>query len=138
MAGGEGQPLTYVDMGMYALAMARAATTSDVFNAVAEPRRREVIELLAAGERSVGELVSELGSTQPQVSKHLRVLLEVELVSVRREGRHRLYRLEGDGLRQIHDWAQRFEPLWQERFDLLEDVVRELKREEEGVPSDER
>lgn len=118
--------------------MARAATTSDVFNAVAEPRRREVIELLAAGERSVGELVSELGSTQPQVSKHLRVLLEVELVSVRREGRHRLYRLEGDGLRQIHDWAQRFEPLWQERFDLLEDVVQELKREEEGVPSDER
>ena len=69
--------------------MARAATTSDVFNAVAEPRRREVIELLAGGERSVGELVAELGSSQPQVSKHMRVLLEVELVSVRREGRHR-------------------------------------------------
>lgn len=118
--------------------MARAATTSDVFNAVAEPRRRDVIELLAGGERSVGELVAELGATQPQVSKHLRVLLEVRLVSVRREGRHRLYRLEGEGLRQIHDWAKRFEPLWQERFDLLEDVVRELKREEEGVPLDER
>jgi DNA-binding transcriptional ArsR family regulator len=124
-------------MGIYILAMARAATTSDVFNAVAEPRRREVIELLAGGERSVGELVAELGSSQPQVSKHLRVLLEVELVSVRREGRHRLYRLEGDGLRQIHDWAKRFEPLWQERFDLLEGVVQELKKEEEGVPSDE-
>ena len=120
------------------LAMARAATTSDVFNAVAERRRRQVIELLAGGERSVGELVAELGTTQPQVSKHLRVLLEVELVSVRREGRHRLYRLETEGLKQIHEWAQRFEPLWQERFDLLEDVVQELKREEEGVPSDER
>jgi DNA-binding transcriptional ArsR family regulator len=117
-------------------AIARAATTSDVFNAVAEPRRREVIELLASGERSVGELVSELGTTQPQVSKHLRVLLEVELVSVRREGRHRLYRLEADGLKQIHEWAQRFEPLWQERFDLLEEVVQELKKEEEGVSSD--
>ena len=110
--------------------MARAATTSDVFNAVAEPRRRQMIELLAGGERSVGELVAELEPNQPQVSKHLRVLLAVELVSVRREGRHRLYRLEGDGLRQIHDWAQRFEPLWQERFDLLEGVVRELKDEE--------
>jgi len=117
--------------------MARAATTSDVFNAVAEPRRREVIELLAGGERSVGELVAELGSSQPQVSKHLRVLLEVELVSVRREGRHRLYRLEAERLKQIHEWAQRFEPLWQERFDLLEEVVQELKREEEGVSSDE-
>ncbi len=118
--------------------MARAATTSDVFNAVAEPRRREVIELLAGGERSVGELVSELGAAQPQVSKHLRVLLEVELVSVRREGRHRLYRLEAEGLKQIHEWARRFEPLWQERFDLLEDVVQELKTEAEGVPADEQ
>jgi len=117
--------------------MARAATTSDVFNAVAEPRRREVIELLAGGERSVGELVAELGSPQPQVSKHLRVLLEVELVSVRREGRYRLYRLEAKGLQQIHEWARRFEPLWQERFDLLEEVVQELKKEEEGVSSDE-
>lgn len=117
--------------------MARAATTSDVFNAVAEPRRREVIELLAGGERPVGELVAELGSSQPQVSKHLRVLLEVELVSVRREGRHRLYSLEAKGLKQIHEWAQRFEPLWQERFDLLEEVVQELKKEQEGVSSDE-
>jgi DNA-binding transcriptional ArsR family regulator len=116
--------------------MARAATTSDVFNAVAEPRRREVIELLAGGERSVGELVAELGGSQPQVSKHLRVLLEVELVSVRREGRHRLYRLEAEGLRQIHEWARRFEPLWQERFDLLEEVVQELKKEKEGVAAD--
>jgi DNA-binding transcriptional ArsR family regulator len=130
--------LTYSYIGIYILAMARAATTSDVFNAVAEPRRREVIELLAGGERSVGELVAELGSSQPQVSKHLRVLLEVELVSVRREGRHRLYRLEAEGLKQIHEWAQRFEPLWQERFDLLEEVVQELKKEEEGVSSDEQ
>lgn len=118
--------------------MARAATTSDVFNAVAEPRRREVIELLAGGERSVGELVFAMGSSQPQVSKHLRVLLEVELVSVRQEGRHRLYRLQGDGLKQIHEWAGRFEPLWQERFDALETVVQELKSKEEGVSSDDR
>jgi len=118
--------------------MARAATTSDVFNAVAEPRRRQMLELLAAGERSVGELVSGLGSTQPQVSKHLRVLLEVELVAVRREGRRRLYRLQGRGLKQIHDWAARFEPLWQERFDELDAVVQELKSKEEGVSSDER
>lgn len=129
-------PYTYSYMGMYIPRMARAATNSDVFNAVAERRRREVIELLAGGERSVGELVAELGSSQPQVSKHLRVLLEVELVSARREGRHRLYRLEAEGLKQIHEWAQRFEPLWQERFDLLEEVVQELKKEEEGVSSD--
>jgi DNA-binding transcriptional ArsR family regulator len=125
-------------MGIYFSPMARAATTSDVFNAVAEPRRRQMLELLAGGERSVGELVAGLGTTQPQVSKHLRVLLEVELVAVRREGRHRLYRLQGRGLKQIHDWAGRFEPLWQERFDELDAVVQELKNEEEGVSSDER
>lgn len=138
-ASGGGYAIRRFDVFLYGYifhAMARAATTSDVFNAVAEPRRREVIELLAGGERSVGELVAELGSSQPQVSKHLRVLLEVELVSVRREGRHRLYRLEAGGLRQIHQWAQRFEPLWQERFDLLEEVVQELKKEEGGVSSD--
>jgi len=97
-----------------------------------------MLELLAAGERSVGELVSGLGSTQPQVSKHLRVLLEVELVAVRREGRRRLYRLQGRGLKQIHDWAARFEPLWQERFDELDAVVNELKNEEKGISPDER
>jgi DNA-binding transcriptional ArsR family regulator len=116
--------------------MARAATTSDVFNAVAEPRRREVIDLLGGGERSVGELVAETGSTQPQISKHLRVLLEVELVSVRREGRHRLYRLHGQGLKAIHDWVGAFAPLWQERLDELDAVVQELKSKE-GVGSDE-
>jgi DNA-binding transcriptional ArsR family regulator len=118
--------------------MARAATTSDVFNAVAEPRRREVIDLLAGGERSVGELVAATGSSQPQVSKHLRVLLEVELVSVRREGRRRLYRLRGNGLKQIHDWVGAFAPLWQERFDELDAVVQNLKEEEKGVSSHER
>jgi DNA-binding transcriptional ArsR family regulator len=117
--------------------MARAATTSDVFNAVAEPRRREVIDLLAGGERSVGELVAALGRPQPQVSKHLRVLLEVELVSVRREGRRRLYRLEGAGLKQIHDWVGAFEPLWQERLDELDAVVQQLKAQAEGVSSHE-
>lgn len=118
--------------------MARAATTSDPFNAVAEPRRREIVEVLAGGERSVGEIVAELGVPQPQVSKHLRVLLAVELVSVRSEGRRRLYRLEGGGLRQIHDWVSRFDDLWQVRLDALDAVVQELKSEEEGVSSDER
>jgi DNA-binding transcriptional ArsR family regulator len=117
--------------------MARAATTSDVFNAVAEPRRREVIDLLASGERSVGELVAETGSSQPQVSKHLRVLLEVELVSVRREGRRRLYRLRGQGLKEIHDWVGAFASLWQERLDELDVVVQELKDQEQGDASDE-
>lgn len=117
--------------------MPRAATTSDVFNAVAEPRRREVIEALGGRERSVGELVAALGTPQPQVSKHLRVLREVELVSVRREGRRRLYRLEGRGLKEIHDWVGAFASLWQERLDGLEAVVQELKAQEEGDVSDE-
>ena len=116
--------------------MARAATTTDAFNAVAEPRRREIVDVLADGERSVGELVAALGTGQPQVSKHLRVLREVEVVVVRREGRKRLYRLDGRALKQIHDWVGQFEPLWQERFDELDAVVQELKNQEGGVSSD--
>ena|SRR5688572_17370203 len=110
--------------------MARAATTTDAFNAVAEPRRREIIAVLAAGERPVGALVAALGIAQPQVSKHLRVLREVELVEVRDEGRRRLYRLNGRALKPIHDWVRQYEQLWTERFELLDDVLDDLKKEE--------
>lgn len=111
-------------------AVARAATTADVFNAVAEPRRREILDQLAGGERSVGELAERLGLTQPQVSKHLRVLREVGVVDVREEGRHRLYRLDGPALKPIHDWVARFERTWEERFEAMDAVLEELKAAE--------
>jgi DNA-binding transcriptional ArsR family regulator len=110
--------------------MARAATTADAFNAVAEPRRREILDVLAGGERPVNDLVEALGLGQPQVSKHLRVLREVGAVRVRDEGRRRLYRINGAALRPIHDWVSGFERLWAERFDELEDVLDDLKKEE--------
>jgi DNA-binding transcriptional ArsR family regulator len=113
--------------------MARAATTADAFNAVAEPRRRQILDLLAAGERPVNELVQELGLTQPQVSKHLRVLREVGAVDVREEGRQRLYRLNGRALKPIHDWVKGYERSWSERFDRLDVVLEDLKRREEGA-----
>ena len=110
--------------------MARAATTTDAFNAVAEPRRREILDLLARGECPVGDLVELLGLAQPQVSKHLRVLREVDLVHVRDEGRRRLYRLNAEPLRSIHDWLAKYEQTWTTRFDLIDDVLTELKEEE--------
>jgi DNA-binding transcriptional ArsR family regulator len=117
--------------------MARAATTADAFNAVAEPRRREILDALAGGERPVNDLVQLLGVSQPQVSKHLRVLREVGAVGVREDGRRRLYRLNGPALKPIHDWVKNYEQTWTERFELLDDVLEELKREEEGDGSDE-
>jgi DNA-binding transcriptional ArsR family regulator len=110
--------------------MARAATTTDAFNAVAEPRRREILDLLADGERPVNDLVRELGVAQPQVSKHLRVLREVGVVDVRGDGRQRLYRLNGPALKPIHDWVKAYERTWSERFELLDDVLEDLKKEE--------
>jgi DNA-binding transcriptional ArsR family regulator len=110
--------------------MARAATTTDAFNAVAEPRRRQILDLLAGGERPVNDLVRLLGIAQPQVSKHLRVLREVGAVEVREEGRQRLYRLNGHALKPIHDWVKSYERLWSERFDHLDVVLDELKKEE--------
>ena len=110
--------------------MARAATTTDAFNAVAEPRRREIVDALAGGERSVGELVGALGLGQPQVSKHLRVLREVGLVSAREEGRQRFYRLEGPALKPIHDWVKAYEQLWEDRFEQLDSVLDDLKKEQ--------
>jgi DNA-binding transcriptional ArsR family regulator len=127
--------LTYTDMGMYGLAMARAATTADAFNAVAEPRRRQILDVLAGGERSVGDIVDELGLGQPQVSKHLRVLRTVGLVDVRDEGRQRIYRLNGDPLKPIHDWVKSYELSWTQRFDRLDVVLEELKRKEQGDDS---
>jgi DNA-binding transcriptional ArsR family regulator len=112
--------------------MARAATTADVFNAVAEPRRREILDVLAGGERSVNDLVASLGLAQPQVSKHLRVLREVQAVDVRDEGRRRMYRLNGRALEPIHAWVSGFERLWAERFDRLDLVLEDLKHKEEG------
>jgi DNA-binding transcriptional ArsR family regulator len=111
--------------------MARAATTADAFNAVAEPRRREILDLLAGGERPVNDIVTLLRVPQPQVSKHLRVLREVGLVQARDQGRQRMYRLNGQPLKPIHDWVKTYERTWNERFDVLDDVLDELKREEE-------
>jgi DNA-binding transcriptional ArsR family regulator len=110
--------------------MARAATTADTFNAVAEPRRRQILDALVGGEQAVNDLVARLGIPQPQVSKHLRVLREVGAVDVRGAGRRRLYRLNGEALKPIHDWVKRYERLWSERFDELDVVLDELKRKE--------
>jgi DNA-binding transcriptional ArsR family regulator len=110
--------------------MARAATTTDAFNAVAEPRRREILDLLAGGELPVNDIVDALGLGQPQVSKHLRVLREVDVVAVREDGRRRLYRLNGGALKPIHDWVSNYERLWSDRFDQLDAVLSELKEEE--------
>ncbi len=112
--------------------MARAATTTDAFNAVAEPRRRQILDLLASGERPVNDLVGLLGMSQPLVSKHLRVLREVGAVEVRDEGRRRMYRLNGHALKPIHDWVKDYERFWSERFDGMDAVLEALKREEEG------
>jgi DNA-binding transcriptional ArsR family regulator len=117
--------------------VARAATTADAFNAVAEPRRRQILDALADGERPVNDLVHRLGMAQPQVSKHLRVLREVGAVEVRDEGRQRLYRLNGHALKPIHDWVKNYERSWSERFDQLDAVLEELKQKEQGDGSDE-
>jgi DNA-binding transcriptional ArsR family regulator len=119
-------------MGMYCPRMARAATTADAFNAVAEPRRREILDVLARGERPVNDLVEALGMAQPQVSKHLRVLRAVGVVDVRGDGRQRLYRLNGEGLKPIHDWIVGYERFWSERFDEMDSVLEDLKQKEAG------
>ena len=118
-------------MGMYNRGMARAPTTSDVFNAIAEPQRRNILNLLAGGEMPVNEIAEALDLRQPQASKHLRVLKEVGLVSVRRQGKQRLYRLHGEALKPVHDWVQSFEHLWRERFDRLDDYLKTLQTQEE-------
>lgn len=112
--------------------VARAATTTDAFNAVAEPRRRQILDVLAGGESPVNDLVTRVGLSQPQVSKHLRVLREVGLVEARDEGRQRIYRLNGRPLQLIHDWVKDYERSWNERFEMLDEVLEELKKKEGG------
>jgi DNA-binding transcriptional ArsR family regulator len=108
--------------------MARLATTADVFNAVAEPQRRRIIGYLAEGERPVNDVARWLDVTQPQASKHLRVLREVNLVRVREAGQQRLYRLNVAGLKPIHDWVDQYRRMWEESLDRLDDYLRELQR----------
>lgn len=110
--------------------MARAATTTDMFNAVAEPRRRQIVDVLAGGERPVSDLVDLLDLAQPHVSRHLRVLRDVGAVQVREAGRQRLYRLNLLALKPIHDWVASYQHLWEERFEGLEDILEDLKDQE--------
>jgi DNA-binding transcriptional ArsR family regulator len=112
-------------------AVARSSTTSDVFNAIGEARRREILDTLIAGEKAVGAIVNDLSMSQPQVSKHLRVLSEVGLVSCRAEGRRRLYRLEAAHLRPFHDWLAKYEQAWNERLDRMDDYLKELQQQGE-------
>ncbi len=108
--------------------MARAATASDVFNAIAEPRRRDILVMLRAGERPVNELACALGMSQPGASKHLRVLREVGLVQDRKVGKQRLYGIDARGLRPVHEWTGGFERFWNESFDRLDKYVHDLKQ----------
>ena len=110
------------------LAMARATTTSDAFNAIAEPQRREILVLVRSGERPVTELARDLGMTQPQASKHLRVLREVGLVRDRKAGKQRLYGLDARELRPVHEWTGGFERFWNESFDRLDAYVQDLEQ----------
>ena len=109
--------------------VARSSTTSDVFNAVAEARRRDILDALSAGEKAVGAIVDDLSMSQPQVSKHLRVLSEVGLVTCRADGRRRLYRLEPARLRPLHEWLAKYEQAWNDRLDRMGDYLKELQRE---------
>ncbi len=109
--------------------MARAATTSDVFNAIAEAHRRDILDALVTGEKAVGSIVNDLSMSQPQVSKHLRVLTEVGLVRCRVEGRRRLYRLEPEHLRPLREWLVKYEQAWNDRMDRLDDYLKELQQQ---------
>ena len=116
--------------------MARASTTADVFNAIAEVHRRDILDVLIAGEKPVGAIAAELAISQPQVSKHLRVLSEVGLVRCRAVGRRRLYRLDPTSLRPVGNWVAKYEQLWNERFDRLDDYLSELRRRRDHQTSD--
>jgi len=115
----------------YIRPVARASTTSDVFNAVADMHRREILDALIAGEKTVGAIVNDLSMSQPQVSKHLRVLSDVGLVRCRAEGRHRLYRLEPAHLRPLHDWVAKYEQAMNDRLDRMDDYLKELQQQGE-------
>jgi DNA-binding transcriptional ArsR family regulator len=115
----------------YVGVVARSSTTSDVFNAIAETRRREILDALITGEKAVGAIVNDLSMSQPQVSKHLRVLSEVGLVRCRAEGRRRLYRLEPARLRPLHEWLTKYEQAWNDRLDRMDDYLKELQQQGE-------
>jgi DNA-binding transcriptional ArsR family regulator len=115
----------------YVCAVARSSTTSDVFNAIAEAHRREILDALITGEKAVGAIVDDLSMSQPQVSKHLRVLSEVGLVRCRADGRRRLYRLEPARLRPFHEWLAKYERAMNERLDRVDDYLRELQQQGE-------
>jgi DNA-binding transcriptional ArsR family regulator len=118
--------------------MARAATTSDAFNAVAEPRRRQILSYLAHDERSVGDIVTALSLDQPSVSKHLCVLRDVGLVRVRRNGRHRFYRTNADGIKPLHEWAGTFEKLWQHQLVRVKEIAEQKMRDLKPIPNSEK
>ena len=111
--------------------MARSSTTSDVFNAIAEVHRRDILDVLMTGEKAVGAIVDDVAMSQPQVSKHLRVLSEVGLVRSRVDGRRRLYRIEPARLRPMHDWLAKYERAWNERLDRVDDYLHELQHQGE-------
>ncbi len=116
--------------------MPRARTTSDAFNAVSEPRRRQILDLLALGESPVNDMVASLGLAQPQVSKHLRVLRQVGLVSVRGSGQQRLYKLNANRLKAIHDWVRTFEPFWDHQLDRIKERAERKAKEQSAGRSD--
>src|SRR5215469_12400506 len=129
-SGGRGDGL-HMSISEYNSWVARASTTSDVFNAIAEADRREILDVLMTGEKAVGAIVNDLSMSQPQVSKHLRVLSEVGLVRCRAEGRRRLYRLEPARLRPMHDWLAKYEQAWNDRMDRLDNYLKELQQQGE-------
>jgi len=115
----------------YIRPVARSSTTSDVFNAIAEARRRDILDVLITGEKAVGTIVDNLSMSQPQVSKHLRVLSEVGLVTCRADGRRRLYRVEPAHLRPMHEWLAKYEQAWNDRLDRVDDYLKELQQQAE-------
>jgi DNA-binding transcriptional ArsR family regulator len=120
----------HMSISEYDGAVARSSTTSDVFNAIAEARRREILDALTAGEKAVGTIVTDLSMSQPQVSKHLRVLSEVGLVRCRADGRRRLYRLDPERLRPLQEWLVKYEQAWNARLDRVDDYLQELQQGE--------
>ena len=115
----------------YNAAVARSSTTLDVFNAIGEAHRRDILDTLIGGEKAVGAIVNDLSLSQPQVSKHLRVLSEVGLVSSRAEGRRRLYSLEPERLEPFHDWLAKYEQAWNERMNRMDAYLKELQQQGE-------
>jgi DNA-binding transcriptional ArsR family regulator len=118
--------------------MPRAATTSDPFNAIAEPRRRDILEFLAPGERAVNDVVAALSLPQPSVSKHLRVLLQVGLVEVRRDGRQLLYRTNADAIKPLHEWTSRFERYWRNQLMRVKERAEQQSKRIDADKTDRR